>query len=165
MGKRSGTIGGGAFISRGLILAPVLVAFCASVFPAHAESDWKVYRGDYFAVKLPPGFEVKKTRPVQDFEIFAITSAGTTYASIYIGDQPTFPSLKRDGQTESTTFKSKDLEMVSVWKDVQLLGREILVNLNRSEHGPSCLHIWTEALPPEKLRIAEKIVSSVMIAP
>ena len=55
--------------------------------------------------------------------------------------------------------------MVSVWKDAELLGREILIELHRPGGWPDCLHVWTAVLPPEKLRIAEKIVSSLATMP
>ena len=161
MGMRSKAIKGEVY----RILVPAIVALCASTFPAHAEADWKMYRGEHFAMKLPPGFEVKTSRPVQDFEVLTVENAGTAYVGIYIGNHPTFPSLQRAGQNELTTFKANEFEMISVWRDVELLGREILIKLNRSEDWPSRLHVWTAVLPPEQLRIAEKIVSSVTILP
>jgi hypothetical protein len=142
----------------------VFIAFLACVVPASAQGGWKMYQGDYFTLKLPPGFEVKKSAPVQDFEIFTVTNAGSTYAGIYVGNQPTFPKIQRDGQNDLTMFKAKDFEMISVWKDVQLLGREILIKLERSD-WPTYLHVWTAVLPPDKLSTAEKIVSSVTIVP
>jgi hypothetical protein len=146
------------------MVLPIWIASAGFAFSAQAQMNWKMYRADYFTMKLPPGFEVKKASPVQDFQTFTVTMAGTVYATVYVGNQPTFPSLKRDGQSDVTNFKTKDVEIVSVWHDAHLLGREVLIQLNRPDGWPDSLHAWTAALPEDKLRVAEKIVSSIAVA-
>jgi hypothetical protein len=141
----------------------VLIALGAGAVCAQAQAESKMHREEHFSLLLPPGFEVKKSAPVQDFELYFVSKAGTAYVTVYVGNQPDFARLKRDGQNHVTTLRAPDFEMISLWKDTQLLGREIMVTLTHADTWPTRLHVWTAALPPEELQVADRILSSLTV--
>ena len=121
-----------------------------------------MHKEEYFKLALPEGFDIIKKSPVEDFDIYTVSKSGEVYLSIYVGNQPTFPSLKKSSIDIVTLSKLPKLEMRSVWREGQLTGRELLIKLDPKMGWPMFLHVWTFQLPPDKVSVADRIISSLI---
>jgi len=116
----------------------------------------------YFNLTIPDEFEITKTTPVEDFEIYTISKAGKSYVGIYVGNQPKLPKEEDWSRNSVTILKSSDIEMFSVWKTNQLIHREVLFKLKSSKDWPTCVQAWTFDLPQSEIWDADRILSSIV---
>jgi len=65
----------------------------ASIFHCGADSNGRglvLNKAEKFALYTPTGFNVTKSSPVEDFEIYTVEEKGRPYLSIYLGNHPSF---------------------------------------------------------------------------
>ncbi len=118
----------------------------------------------YFSLILPKGFQIADTAPMMDFDVYTVTKDGKPFVGIYVGNQPKFPRFTASAESTVTYLKAPGFEMVSLWEKDRLAGREILVELNASHGWPARIHAWTAQLPLDQMAIADKILSSIIVA-
>ena len=123
-----------------------------------------LHREAFFSLALPVGFEITTNAPVEDFEIYTVSSNGQPFIGIYIGNQPNFPKLNASLSRNTTTFEVLKLKTNSVWESDYLVGREVLVERESSNGWPMYVHAWTAQLPPDQMGIADKILSSLVVS-
>ena len=100
---------------------------------------------------------------MEDFEVYTITKAGKAYIGVYVGNQPKVPKGDEHDQNSVTTLRTSELEIISVWKKDQLVHREALFKLVNSKRWPTCVQAWTSDLPVKQIRIADRILSSIVV--
>jgi hypothetical protein len=148
---------------RHLCYAAVIMAVLGS--PAMNAEQPLGYRNDYFSLELLEGFNVTKTSPVEDFDVYWVAKDSKRYIGVYVGNHPSFPKLKNDGSSTETTLKTDKFEMRSLWKQERLTGRELLVRRLTGDGWPSHIHAWSADIPGELMPLADKILSSLSMIP
>jgi len=114
-----------------------------------------------FAVSTPEGFSIKKSSPVEDFNIYSIEKNGKTYVLIYLGNHPDFPRRARGDQEATTKLNVGDVQVISIWRDKKLLKKEMLIKL-ATQGWPNYIHAWTtDGLVSSDMVIAENILMSI----
>jgi len=120
-----------------------------------------IYHEKYFNLVLPPGFKITKMQPVEDFEIYTITTNSELYVGVYLGNYP-----QRDLPTNFAGWKvvkkkSGNRQMTSVWAGDELRYREILIHIENTNLWPEYLHAWVNPSLSNGVTAADAILSSI----
>jgi hypothetical protein len=115
----------------------------------------------HFSLQLPQGFQVAKTSPVEDFEMYTISKGTQPYLYIYVGNQPSFPKTENSHGDEVSELAGPNVSIRSEWKGVQLVGREILFSVSNANGWPTRIHAWTARLLSPQVQVADRILFSI----
>lgn len=146
----------------GLLTATLLSTFiimCLSSTVIFADSGWIEYQGTWFSIQVPANFNVEKTTPVEDFDIFRFyNKEGKQILGAYAGFHPQFPDGVPAGvKLHEGLLGNKPLEYAE-WTDKDGHKGEFLVQLD-PEEGP-VIHFWYLELTSEELVTVKKILNT-----
>jgi len=114
-----------------------------------------------FSILTPNDFAIKKLSPVEDFDIYSIGKNGRPYVSIYLGNHPSFPRNSAGTGETITTFKTDNVQIISIQNNGKLAKKEILIKLT-TQGWPGYIHAWIiDDLTPTDIKMADDILMSI----
>lgn len=116
---------------------------------------------DGFTIDLPARMGLERRTPVEDFVIYRLVVRKKAVGFIYVGNNPDYPKLKNLPSASQTTMLCGTFRCSSFWKESELVGREILIDLGKSNHWGGILHAWTAKVSKKNLAIAERALFSI----
>ena len=127
-------------------------------------SGMTIYKNEGFIVDIPTDLKVRKECPVEDFELHSFVIDTTTILTVYVGNQPSFPSCDVKGvsemQGEINGYAVRCVSSESQGKYT----REVLFDFSKIHDWPQYLHFSYAYLPLDDARIADQIIDSVRTA-
>lgn len=117
----------------------------------------------YFSIDVPKGFKLVKKSPVEDFYVITISKDDRVYVGVYVGNNPSYPSIEKTEDTQIEESKLGDVEIISQWKGDKLLHKEMKIKLANKENWPQFLHVFFGDVTKDEVMVAEKIVSSLKL--
>ena len=142
-----------------LCLSLVFAGVDRSVLAAEDE----VATFEQFKIVVPKGFKVTKKTPVHDFDLFIVSKGDKEYVTIYLGNHPNFPLIKKAADKDVKEFSANGVDMLSEWKGNAMIRKEIRIELKHNADWPQFVHAFSHELPGDQVVIADKILSSLVI--
>ena len=144
----------------GLRWSTLLLIVVVGATPAWSKAVEFTFNDVVVSIDVPPDMEVRKpTPPPPDFLLYDVMSQGTRLVSIYIGNAPQKPDVRKEKFRTGLIAGCKAYSLDR--PENGGLGRDTFVLLNPPSGAPQVVHFFYGGLTAAQARQADTVVMSL----